>query len=101
MTDLALQGWVRLAEFRRNTDDLIAGLALGADEILGTIGVHVLPVAQRQKGSSQAATHYCTGMTGAKFAERGFRFADGRLDHSRANNLVLAGLTASDTIANN
>ena len=54
----------------------------------------VLNNANGKKGPS----HSATGMTGAKFAERGHRFADGTLHHSRTNNLAHADLTVSDTL---
>jgi hypothetical protein len=38
MANLALQGRVGRAGLGRHTDDLIAGLALGAGEILGDTG---------------------------------------------------------------
>ena len=58
----------------------------------GFMFFRVLNNANGKKGPS----HSATGMTGAKFAERGHRFADGTLHHSRTNNLAHADLTVSD-----
>ena len=44
VADPTMNGAVGRARLGRHTDDLIAGLALGADEILGMVRVHVLSV---------------------------------------------------------
>ena len=46
MAHLALQGRVGRARLGRYPDDLVVGLAVWADEILGMVRVHVLSGAQ-------------------------------------------------------
>jgi len=64
--------------------------------------VMTLSVRSPTEGSAQnenGPSHSAARMT--KFAERRYRFADGNLNHSRADDLALAELTVLDIFTNN
>jgi hypothetical protein len=58
MTDPTMNGALRRSRLSHHLDDLVSGLALGADEILGLVRVHVLPGANAngEKAPSRSAT---------------------------------------------
>jgi hypothetical protein len=98
MADPTMNGSMRRSRLSRHADNLVAGLALRAGEILGIVRVHVLPGAQRQKGPSHSVgDDRGRVQSGMLFGRLRSAFSGRTPNHTRTNNLALAQLTVSDT----